>query len=108
MCAIGAGNDVLYIGDHIFSDVLISKKRHGWRTLLIIPGIYLLYYSPFCALTKLLELESDLVRMAKAAPLFAKMASLQALKASVWESISADDATVPDLTPLKKVRFHFE
>lgn len=38
MCSIGAGNEVLYVGDHIFSDVLISKKRHGWRTLLIIPG----------------------------------------------------------------------
>ena len=38
MCSIRAGNDVLYVGDHIFSDVLISKKKHGWRTLLIVPG----------------------------------------------------------------------
>jgi len=30
---------VLYVGDHIFSDVLISKKKHAWRTLLIIPEL---------------------------------------------------------------------
>jgi len=39
LCGITAGNSVLYVGDHIFSDVLISKKKHGWRTLLIIPEL---------------------------------------------------------------------
>ena len=35
---IGArGKDVLYIGDHIFGDILKSKKIQGWRTFLIIP-----------------------------------------------------------------------
>ena len=23
--------DVLYVGDHIFGDILKSKKQHGWR-----------------------------------------------------------------------------
>eukprot|EP01124_Arcella_intermedia_P033796 TRINITY_DN8214_c0_g1_i1.p1 TRINITY_DN8214_c0_g1~~TRINITY_DN8214_c0_g1_i1.p1 ORF type:complete len:475 (-),score=88.66 TRINITY_DN8214_c0_g1_i1:95-1519(-) len=36
---ITAGNDVLYVGDHIFSDVIVSKKKHAWRTLLIIPEL---------------------------------------------------------------------
>lgn len=31
------GKDILYIGDHIFGDILKSKKRQGWRTFLIIP-----------------------------------------------------------------------
>jgi len=26
-CNITAGNDVLYVGDHIFSDVMITKKN---------------------------------------------------------------------------------
>jgi len=39
LCGITAGNSVLYIGDHIFSDVMISKKKHAWRTLLIIPEL---------------------------------------------------------------------
>ena len=37
---IGAkGRDVLYFGDHIFGDVLKSKKLRGWKTFLIVPEI---------------------------------------------------------------------
>lgn len=37
---IGAkGKDVLYIGDHIFGDILKSKKIRGWRTFLIVPEL---------------------------------------------------------------------
>src|SRR3990167_9358143 len=30
------GSDVLYVGDHIFSDVIVSKKTHRWRNLLVV------------------------------------------------------------------------
>ncbi|XP_055871726.1 cytosolic purine 5'-nucleotidase-like isoform X1 [Biomphalaria glabrata] len=33
------GSDVLYVGDHIFGDILKSKKIRGWRTFLIIPEL---------------------------------------------------------------------
>ncbi|ESO93021.1 hypothetical protein LOTGIDRAFT_162045 [Lottia gigantea] len=37
---IGAkGKDVLYVGDHIFGDILKSKKTRGWRTFLVIPEL---------------------------------------------------------------------
>lgn len=37
---IGArGKDVLYTGDHIFGDILKSKKQVGWRTFLVIPEL---------------------------------------------------------------------
>lgn len=37
---IGAkGKDVIYIGDHIFGDILKSKKIRGWRTFLVIPEL---------------------------------------------------------------------
>ncbi|CAL8080139.1 unnamed protein product [Calicophoron daubneyi] len=37
---IGArGKDVLYVGDHIFGDILKSKKTVGWRTYLVIPEL---------------------------------------------------------------------
>ncbi|XP_036368203.1 cytosolic purine 5'-nucleotidase isoform X2 [Octopus sinensis] len=37
---IGAtGKDVLYIGDHIYGDILKSKKERGWRTFLVIPEL---------------------------------------------------------------------
>jgi len=33
------GRDVLYIGDHIFGDVLKAKKQAAWRTFLIVPEL---------------------------------------------------------------------
>ncbi|KAH7727992.1 5' nucleotidase family [Aphelenchoides avenae] len=33
------GREVLYIGDHIFGDVLRSKKSCGWKTFLVIPEL---------------------------------------------------------------------
>ncbi|MCP4545686.1 MAG: HAD-IG family 5'-nucleotidase [bacterium] len=34
---IGArGDEVLYIGDHIFGDILRSKKTSGWRTMMVV------------------------------------------------------------------------
>jgi len=37
---IGAkGKDVLYCGDHIFGDILKSKKIRGWRTFLVVPEL---------------------------------------------------------------------
>ena len=29
----------MYIGDHIFGDILKSKKENGWRTFLVIPEL---------------------------------------------------------------------
>ena len=31
--------NVLYIGDHIYGDILKSKKAMGWRTMLIVPEL---------------------------------------------------------------------
>lgn len=37
---IGAkGKDVLYVGDHIFGDILRSKKEKCWRTFLVVPEL---------------------------------------------------------------------
>ena len=33
------GKDIMYIGDHIFGDILKSKKENGWRTFLVIPEL---------------------------------------------------------------------
>ncbi|GFN88629.1 cytosolic purine 5'-nucleotidase, partial [Plakobranchus ocellatus] len=33
------GSDVLYVGDHIFGDILKSKKIRGWRTFLVVPEL---------------------------------------------------------------------
>ncbi len=33
------GNEVLYVGDHIYGDMLRSKKESSWRTAMIIPEL---------------------------------------------------------------------
>ena len=30
---------VLYVGDHIYGDILRSKKTLGWRTMLVVPEL---------------------------------------------------------------------
>lgn len=33
------GKDILCIGDHIFGDILKSKKLQGWRICLVVPEL---------------------------------------------------------------------
>lgn len=39
MLGIESGSQVLYVGDHIYGDILCSKKQPGWRTMLVIPEL---------------------------------------------------------------------
>ncbi|KAJ8983912.1 hypothetical protein NQ317_006716 [Molorchus minor] len=68
---IGAkGKDVLYVGDHIFGDILKSKKIRGWRTFLIIPELVreLHVWTDKCQLfNELQSLDVNLGEMYKAA-----------------------------------------
>jgi len=36
---VNSGSQVLYVGDHIMSDILRSKKTLGWRTMLVVPEL---------------------------------------------------------------------
>lgn len=39
MLRITSGDKILYVGDHMFADILRSKRTLGWRTCLIIPEL---------------------------------------------------------------------
>ena len=39
MLEMGSGDNVLYVGDHMYSDILRSKRSLGWRTCLVIPEL---------------------------------------------------------------------
>ncbi|HTL11854.1 MAG TPA: HAD-IG family 5'-nucleotidase [Bdellovibrionota bacterium] len=56
-------SQILYVGDHIYSDVLTSKKSSKWRTMLVIT-----------------ELEKELEAAAKAQPTLAKIREAMARK----------------------------
>ena len=39
LLSLKSGAYLLYVGDHMYSDILRSKRTLGWRTLLIVPEI---------------------------------------------------------------------
>ncbi|KAG0466105.1 hypothetical protein HPP92_017685 [Vanilla planifolia] len=39
LLGIAASSQVLYVGDHIYGDILRSKKVLGWRTMLVVPEL---------------------------------------------------------------------
>ena len=39
MLEIDAGEEILYVGDHLYSDVLRSKRTLGWRSCFIMPEL---------------------------------------------------------------------
>lgn len=39
MLEIKAGDEVLYVGDHLYADVLRSKRTLGWRSMFIMPEL---------------------------------------------------------------------
>ncbi|XP_020095224.1 5'-nucleotidase domain-containing protein 4 isoform X1 [Ananas comosus] len=39
LLSIASSSQVLYVGDHIYGDILRSKKVLGWRTMLVIPEL---------------------------------------------------------------------
>lgn len=39
MLEIKAGEEILYVGDHLYSDVLRSKRTLGWRSMFIMPEL---------------------------------------------------------------------
>ncbi|KAG2449454.1 hypothetical protein HYH02_005601 [Chlamydomonas schloesseri] len=41
MLGVTEGSQVLYIGDHIYGDIVKSKKDIGWRTMLVVPELEL-------------------------------------------------------------------
>lgn len=74
------GKDVLYIGDHIFGDVLRSKKTRGWRTFLVVP-----------------ELERELIVWTDRRPLFEKLKELDSLMADIYRNLDGTTRDKPKI-----------
>ena len=82
---IGAkGRDVLYFGDHIFGDVLKSKKLRGWKTYLVVPE-----------LNKELHVWTDKRR------LFDKLESLEYRLGETYKNLDSSTSEKPDITSIK-------
>ncbi|KAJ2951061.1 hypothetical protein O0L34_g5440 [Tuta absoluta] len=78
------GKDVLYIGDHIFGDILKSKKIGGWRTFLIIP-----------------ELVQELHVWTDKCQLFAQLQALDVELGDMYKNLDSSAREKPDITNLR-------
>lgn len=77
------GKDVLYIGDHIFGDVLRSKKTRGWRTFLVVP-----------------ELRHELQVWTGKQPLFEKLRKLDATIAYIYKNLDGTAFDKPKINDI--------
>lgn len=78
------GKDILYIGDHIFGDILKSKKKQGWRTYLVIP-----------------ELTQELAVWQSRQDVFSKLHDLDTALAEIYKNLDSGTTDKPDITELK-------
>ncbi|XP_029890479.1 cytosolic purine 5'-nucleotidase-like isoform X7 [Aquila chrysaetos chrysaetos] len=79
------GKDILYMGDHIFGDILKSKKRQGWRTFLVVP-----------------ELARELQVWTEKSELFEELRSLDLFLAELYEHLDSGSSERPDISSIKR------
>lgn len=79
------GNDVLYIGDHIFSDVLVSKKSHQWRSLLVIR-----------------ELNDEIASFIRTKKIRDRLHNLEWIRAEIYRGLDSDSSVPPDAKDLRQ------
>uniref|UniRef100_A0A8D0CKF4 5'-nucleotidase, cytosolic IIb n=1 Tax=Scleropages formosus TaxID=113540 RepID=A0A8D0CKF4_SCLFO len=79
------GKDILYIGDHIFGDILKSKKRQGWRTFLVIP-----------------ELAQELHVWTDKSSIFEELQSLDIFLAELYKHLDSSSNERPDISAIQR------
>ncbi|KAM6113214.1 LOW QUALITY PROTEIN: cytosolic purine 5'-nucleotidase-like [Phoenicopterus ruber ruber] len=77
------GKDILYMGDHIFGDILKSKKRQGWRTFLVV------------------RLARELQVWTEKSELFEELRSLDLL-AELYQHLDSGSSERPDISSIKR------
>ncbi|XP_052100993.1 cytosolic purine 5'-nucleotidase-like isoform X1 [Mytilus californianus] len=83
---VGAkGKDVLYVGDHIFGDILKSKKERGWRTFLVVP-----------------EMAQELKVWTEQKSLFDQIENLECEMADSFRDLDSSTREIPDISKYKK------
>ncbi|XP_039532853.1 5'-nucleotidase, cytosolic II, like 1 isoform X3 [Pimephales promelas] len=79
------GKDILYVGDHIFGDILKSKKRQGWKTFLVVPE-----------LVKELHVWTDKTSM------FEELRHLDIFLAELYQHLDSGSQESPDISAIQR------
>ncbi|RUS77709.1 hypothetical protein EGW08_014521, partial [Elysia chlorotica] len=85
MGTVAADREVLYVGDHIFGDILKSKKVRGWRTFLVVP-----------------ELAQELSVWTVKSHLFAKLSEFDSQIADIYKNLDSSDVSKPDISKIQR------
>eukprot|EP00128_Syssomonas_multiformis_P007772 Colp12_sorted_trinity150504_noHs@7550 len=80
-----SGKDILYIGDHIYGDILKSKKEHGWKTFLVVP-----------------ELKEEVNKMKVSRRAHQHLTNLEFILAETFRGLASECQEMPDISDLKK------
>ncbi|CAB1332863.1 unnamed protein product [Coregonus sp. 'balchen'] len=78
------GKDILYVGDHIFGDILKSKKRQGWKTFLVVP-----------------ELAKELQVWTEKSHLFEELKRLDVYLAELYKHLDSSCRDRPDISAIQ-------
>ncbi|XP_061589381.1 5'-nucleotidase, cytosolic II, like 1 isoform X2 [Cololabis saira] len=78
------GKEILYIGDHIFGDILKSKKRQGWKTFLVVP-----------------ELTKELQVWEEKKNLFEELKRLDVFLAKLYRHLDSGSEESPDISAIQ-------
>ncbi len=78
------GDKVLYVGDHIFSDVVVSKQRHFWRTLLVVR-----------------EMEHEIARDNEARALKLHLRNLEVIRRETHRGLDSTATVRPDMRTIQ-------
>ncbi|KAL3863170.1 hypothetical protein ACJMK2_004939 [Sinanodonta woodiana] len=76
--------EVLYVGDHIFGDILKSKKVRGWRTFLVVP-----------------ELAQELIVWTDKRQLFHKLEDLDIMIGELYRNLDSSCPHKPDVSNIQ-------
>eukprot|EP01104_Vermistella_antarctica_P017921 TRINITY_DN6481_c0_g1_i1.p1 TRINITY_DN6481_c0_g1~~TRINITY_DN6481_c0_g1_i1.p1 ORF type:complete len:546 (+),score=146.10 TRINITY_DN6481_c0_g1_i1:184-1821(+) len=83
---VGAtGDQILYFGDHIFSDIIVAKKKHGWRNLLVVR-----------------ELNHEIDAWVRSQPAYNRLRHLEFIKAEVYRGLDFNTVEPPDVSVLQE------
>ncbi|KAK3094619.1 hypothetical protein FSP39_004109 [Pinctada imbricata] len=79
------GKDLLYIGDHIYGDILRSKKQRGWRTFLVVP-----------------EMMQELSVWCEQGSIFKKLDNLEKQLGDIYKNLDSSSKERPNVSNIQK------
>jgi HAD superfamily 5'-nucleotidase-like hydrolase len=90
-----SGSQILYVGDHVFADVRMSKSSLRWRTALILRELE----EELLAIDEISDTEDELARlMARKEELEAKLCAVRLEHQNLYHTVSPDpQRSIPDV-----------